>query len=110
MKQGRSYSNRFYWTGHMTWPQPAPRGRFDDQRNMDGRVVNKESVLLLPVLSQRLTMITHKDYQARVVQPVALQPCDEPSQFMIGIRDFTIIRVVAISRTEGLRRLIGTVR
>ena len=110
MKQGRSYRNRFYRGSHMTRPQPAARGRFDDQRNMDGRVVNKESMLALAVLSQRLTMITHKDDQARVVQPVALQPCDEPPQFMIGIRDFTVIKVVAILRTEGLRWLIGTVR
>src|SRR2546427_4949788 len=50
-----------YRPRNATRPKAASRRRFDDQRNVYRRVVNKKAVLFLAVVTQRLAVIAEQD-------------------------------------------------
>ncbi len=89
--QGRSDRNRFYRPRNPAGPNAAPSRRFHDQRHMDRGVVNKKTVLMFAVFTQRLAVIAEKRNQAAVVKLIKLQPGDQPSEFMIRVRDFAVV-------------------
>ncbi len=95
---------------HAAGPESASRGRFHDQRNVDGRVIDKESVFFFAVLAQRFSVIAEHDDRGAVIKPVLLEPGDQASQFVVGVGDFAVIGMRAVLRTKRLRRIVRTVR
>src|SRR3954469_6672241 len=53
--------DRFFGSARL---DAASNGRFDDERNVNGRVVNEEPVLLLSMFAQRLAMIAQEHNRA----------------------------------------------
>src|SRR6185369_1211588 len=63
-KQRRRDRGCLYRSRNPTRPNPAFLLRFHDQRNMHGRVVDKESVLALTVLAKRFSVVAdHKNHR-----------------------------------------------
>ena len=108
--QGRGHRDRLHRRRHPAGPDSASRGRFHDQRNVDGRVVDEEAMLFFAVLAQRLSVIAEHDDRGAVVKLVLLQPGDQASQFVVGVGNFAVIRMRAVLGAKGLRRIVRTVR
>src|SRR5437879_5474530 len=101
--------NRLNRLLHAVWLNAASGRRLDDQRYPGSRVVDEESVLALPVFTQRLSMIAGKHNQRGIVQVSCAQPTDQTSQFMVGVRDLSIVWPIPVLAPKGLRRIVGTV-
>src|ERR1700674_1876741 len=89
---------------------PALRWRLNNQRYVQRRIVEKESVLLLSVFSQRLPVIAGHHHQDSVVQSGIFQPFNEPAELLVSIGNLTVIRMVCKLGAERLRRFIRAVR
>ena len=88
----------------------ATRGRFHDQRNMNGRVVNKESVLIFAMLAEGFAMIAEHDDQRRIIKTILLEPRDQTAEFMVGISDLAVVEMAAIFAAKRLGRIVRAVR
>src|SRR5262249_23950512 len=65
---------------------------------------------LLTMLAERFAVIAQYCDRRTVVELSAFQPCNQASEFMVGVGNFSVIEMVAILRAIGLRRIIGAVR
>src|SRR4029077_13008783 len=110
LEQCRSHGNGLDWTLHPTWPKLVPRGRFHDQRHAHGGVIHEESVLFLPVVTEGFAVVTQHDNQAAIIKLIPLQPCYEPSQFMVGVSDLAVIKMSPVLGPIGFRWIIGAMR
>src|ERR1035437_1830387 len=109
-KNGRRYSGDL---SHSLIPArlvPALRWRLDNQRYAQRRIVEKESVLLLPVISQRLPVIAGRYHQGSLVQPGVFQPFNQPAELLVRIGNLAVIGMICESAAERLRRMIRAVR
>ena len=92
--------------GHPFVLPASPAWRFHNEGHMDGSVVEEESVLLFAVLAERLPVITCCHNQCSRVLLGALEPRNESPKFVVGVGDFTVIKVIAILRAVGFRRIV----
>jgi hypothetical protein len=50
--QSWGHRHRLHWRRHAARPESASRGRFDDQWNVNSRVIDKEAMFFFAVLAQ----------------------------------------------------------
>src|SRR5205814_9632436 len=67
-------------------------------------------VLHLAVLPQRFSVVAQKDDGSALIELGALQPCDQPSQLAVGVRDLPVVGMLPVFGGVRRRRIIGTVR
>ena len=77
---------------------------------MHGRVVHEETVLLFSMLSQRLAVIAQGCDEGGIVELVLLEPDNQPAEFVIGVRDFTVIEMISVLRAIRFGRVVGAMR
>ncbi len=90
---------------------PASRagvaGRLDDQRNVNRFVVEKQAVLLLPVIPEAFAVIGEQDDGGAVVQLVRLQVLNQTADDFVAVGDLAVVwRVLR----EALGRRVRFVR
>src|SRR5208283_3389430 len=73
-------------------------------------VVDKKTVLVFTVFSQRLAVIAERDDERRIIKMILLEPGDEVAEFVIGVGYCAIVGMVGVFGTVGLRRFIRAVR
>jgi len=98
--------------GRRRGPAPlksAPGRRFDDERDVDGGVVDKESMFVLAVFPERFAMVAEHHDGAAIIEARGFEPGDESAQFVIGISDLAVVRMSFVLGAEGLGRIIGAV-
>src|ERR1700686_4524219 len=79
----------------------------EDERNMQGRVVDKKSVRLFSVLAQALPVITAQHNKRVLIEVLFLQKANEPAHLLVRKSDLAIIQTILVFRTEGRRRMVG---
>src|SRR5207248_742550 len=84
----------FYGTGHPTRSHAASSSWFNDQRNVDGGIVNEQSVFFLTVIAKRFAMIAEQHNRSSVIKMIVLEPGCEASELMVCIRDFAVVEVL----------------
>ena len=70
-------------------------------------------MLFFAVLAERFSVVAQQDNRSAVVKLVLFQPCDQASQFVIGIRNFAVIRmclVLGAKRFRWIVRAMGIVQ
>ena len=108
-EQSRANGNNFDRFADLVRASPGTRGRFHDQRHSDGRVIQKETVFLLAVLTQRLPMVADENDQRTCIQVFGFEPRDQAANFAIRVGDLTVIRVSLVLRSKGFGRIVWTV-
>src|SRR3977135_4212445 len=96
--------------GYATPPKAASSRRFHDEGYVDRGVLNKNSVPVLPVLPERLAVITEEQDHASVIKLIALQPRHQAAQFMVGVGDLSVVRMGLILAAIRFGRIVRTVR
>src|SRR5207253_4831796 len=77
---------------------------------MHSGVVDEESVLFLSVVSERFAMIAEQNNHCALIQMIIFQPGDQAPQFVIGVGDFPVVKMIAILSAVRLGRIIRAVR
>src|SRR5450432_4001737 len=77
---------------------------------MDGFVIKKNTVMLLAVFAERLTVVRHNSDQAAVEKISLPQLRQQPSDNRVGVSDLPVVRGRPVSRLVWLWRRIGIVR
>ena len=78
-----------------------------DQRNVHGRVVEKEPVLLLAVIAEPFAVIGEQHDGRALVDARGAQPVEQPADDLVRVGDLAVIRLVG---GEARRRRVGLVR
>src|SRR5258708_27860253 len=93
-----------------SWLNPPARRQFDDKRNVNGGVVNKEAVLMLAVLCESFAVIAHEQNQAAIINLITFEPLDQAAEFMVGISNLSVVEVALILAAVRLGRIIRAMR
>ena len=72
---------------------PCPSRQADDERYPKNALVEKEAVVLLAVLAERLAVVRDDDEQRVVEQPASLEGAEQPVDLCLGERNFAEIRI-----------------
>jgi hypothetical protein len=83
--------------------------RGDDQRDMESRLVDEETVRRLLVLAQAFAVVGREDEEEVVAESVAVEEIPEPGELGIRIRDFAEIGILSVLALERLGRGVGRV-
>ena len=76
----------------------------DDQRHVDGLVVDEQAVLLLAMISEALAVIGQQHDGGPIVQLVGFQIGDERADDFVRAGDFAVVgRVLSEPRRRGVR-------
>src|SRR5207245_6194031 len=85
-------------------------GKLEQQRDVDGFVVKKNTVMLFAVLAECLTMVRHNGNQATLEKTPRPQLPEELSDDGVGVSNLPIVRLSLISRSVRFWRRIGIMR
>ena len=110
LQQRRSHRRRLHRLSLPARRNPASHGRFHDQRHMHRSVVDKKTVLVFSVFTQRLAVIAEHDNQRGVVKMILPQPSHQVAQFMIRIGNLAIVEMILVLGPIGFGRIVWTVR
>ena len=110
LQKRRGHGRGLHRLGAPASRNAAPSGRFHDQRNMHGGVVDEEAVLVFAVFAERFAVIAKGDDQRRIIKMVLLEPCHQVSEFVIRVGDLAIVEMAAVLGAVGLRRIVGAMR
>ncbi len=84
--------------------------RFQNERNVQRRVVKKQAVSIFSVLAQAFAVIAGDDDDGVVVDAGFLQKCNPVGDRGIGVGNFAVVQMVFVFLRERRRRLVGIVR
>ena len=77
---------------------------------MQGFVVEKNTVRVLAVCSQRLAVVSHHRDQRFVVKTVLADLIQQFADSGVGVGNFTVVRLRGEARLERRRRIVGIMR
>src|SRR5882757_5839480 len=84
--------------------------KFEEQRNVDGLVIEKNAMMRFAVLAERLAMICHDSNQAGIEKISCPQFSEELSDNRVGVSNFAVVRLNLIPRTIRLRWSVRIMR
>src|SRR5438128_6628387 len=77
---------------------------------MHSGVIDEESVFFLSVISEGLAVIAEQHDDCALIQTITFQPADQAPQFVIGVCDFPVVKMIAILSVVRLGWIIRAVR
>src|ERR1035438_6309562 len=85
-------------------------GKLDQQRHVDGLIVEKNAVGIFAVLAERLAVVGHYGYDCTVVQAAQFQLPDQLSDRCILVGDSPVVEGRRIPGLVGFRWIVGIMR
>ena len=84
--------------------------RDEDQRDVDGCLVDEEAVGRLLVLAQAFAVVAGEDQEGVLDEAVGFEELPEPAELGIGEGDLAEIGMVGVCLSKGGGRLVGRMR
>ena len=94
----------------MRWPASGLSGEPEDQRNMNGAVVNEVAVKRFAMVAQPLAVIRGDHHHAPLQNAPVLELADEATDQRIGVGHLGLVGPARVLGAKGLRRGVGIVR
>src|ERR1019366_3426155 len=83
--------------------------RFDDERDVEGGVVEKEPVGVFSVLAQAFAVVTNNNNDGVLVGAGLLESGDEVAERGVGVGDLAVVKVLRVLLRKGRGRLVRIV-